>query len=118
VAENKIKYMKILFIEIEDLNEDLKHLIAVHETRKARNEITEYVCRENVALLENGRRALTSFLNELGALDVARFAGVKELEQAVEKMFTAFLEEHNFSHAVEEFVGRKMRKVLEYCDCE
>jgi hypothetical protein len=54
VSEHKIKFMKIIFIEIEDLIEDLKHLIAEHETRKAHNEITEYVCRENVALLENG----------------------------------------------------------------
>ncbi len=118
MSEQKKKFMKVLSLEIEDLIEDLNLLIDTHEKRRARGEITDYVCRENVALLINGRRALERFREELARLDPAGFRDVKEMEKAVERKFTAFLEEHNFTHAVEGFVDRKLRKVLAYCECE
>jgi hypothetical protein len=118
VSEQKKKFMKVLAIEIEDLIEDLSLLIETHEKRLARGEITAYVCRENVALLTNGRRALERFREELTRLNPSEYRDVKDMEKAVEKSFTAFLEEHNFTHAVEGFVDRKLRKILEYCECD
>ena len=41
-----------------------------------------------------------------------------ELEADIDKKFTSFLEEYDFPHAIESFVTRKMRKVLQFCQCD
>jgi hypothetical protein len=118
MSEKGACYLKILAIEIQDLIEDVVLRMDTQEARLRQGGITDYVYRENVALLESERRALGRFLEELAGMDAGSFRGVSELEREIERLFKVFLEEHGFPHAVEEFVTRKMRKVLRYCQTE
>ena len=118
MTEKILRYLKILDVELQDLLEDIDLRIATQNIRKERGEITEYVGRENVALLVSERRALERFLEELSRFDTEAYHEVKELEAGIEKKFTSFLVDHGFPHAIESFVTRKMRKVLQFCQCE
>ena len=49
----KFKYLCILKIEIQDLIKDIRLLISVHEKKYKDQDMTQYLCLENVAVLKN-----------------------------------------------------------------
>ena len=118
MTDKKTHYLKVLNIELQDLLEDIDLRAVTQKTRLEQGGITEYVYRENIALLTSERRALERFLEELGRFDPSPYIDVKELEGEIEKKFILFLEEHEFPHAIEGFVTRKMKKVLQFCQCD
>ncbi len=118
MSDKTARYLKILDIELQDLVADIDLRIQTQQTRKARGDLSEYVFKENIALLTSERHALDYFIRELERLDSATFQDVRELEAAIEKKFISFLVEHEFPHAIESFVTRKMRKILQFCQCD
>lgn len=118
MPDAKAKFFRILLIEIEDLIDTISILVESHKKRKESGEITEYVYRENVAVLSAEKTALGNFLEELAGFDVPACAGVPELAKGIEERFVAFLDEHDYSPALGAFVRKKILKVLDYCRCE
>ena len=118
MIKKKTHYLRVLTVELQDLIEDIDQRIATQKARLEEGGITDYVYRENVALLTAERHALERFIEELGRFDSSPYKDLKELEAEIEKKFVLFLEEHEFPHAIENFVTRKMKKVLQFCQCE
>lgn len=117
MSEAKAKFFKICVIEIEDLIDDVTHLIDSHRRRMEKGEITDYVFRENVALLSAEKIALGHFLKVLGEFDTAEYGDINALASGIEKRFTRFLQEQGYSQALELIMAKKIRKARDYCGC-
>jgi len=110
----KRRYLEILRIEIDDLAEDIRTLQEHYRGRSARGEITDYVLKENVALLEreiHGVAAVRACLEEVRAED---YAGLDEMLAAVRKRLDDRIRCGGFEPVVLRLVERKLAKVARY----
>ena len=62
----KQKFLEILKVELNDLGSDLDVLVDEYKKRKSKNEITEYVFLENLAVL---KREMYGIDNLIEAID-------------------------------------------------
>jgi len=111
------KFIRILQSELEDLIKDIEMLMKVQKERLEKTEITNYVYLENTALFKNEIACLKNFLKFSAQLDIDRFQTYEELESYIEKEFKNQLEEHSYAQAIESFVARKLKKVINYAKC-
>ena len=118
LSKTKIKYLGILKIEIEDLIKDIELLIEVHKKKYDNQEITQYVYRENIAVLKNEVSCLKNFIECIDSIDAEKYQSLQELVDQVEVQFKTQLHEHSYAQAVESFVKRKLKKVSHYMECE
>ena len=65
----KRKYLDILRIEIEDLTEDIGLIVNEYKRRRDREEITNYVFLENLAVLHNELLGVDNMMEMLDSID-------------------------------------------------
>jgi hypothetical protein len=118
VKEKKQKFIRILTTEIEDLIDDIEHLMVVYKNRCEKGEITNYVYLENNALLKNEISCLKNFIKFLSKLELDKIETIEELYLFIGKEFKQQLEEHCYAHSIENFVERKLQKVINYIKSE
>jgi hypothetical protein len=111
-------FMRILQTELEDLIKDIELLMSVQKERLEKSEITNYVYLENTALFKNEISCIKNFLDFSSRLDLDRFLTYEELAACIETEFKKQLEEHSYAHAIESFVSRKLKKIINYVKCE
>jgi hypothetical protein len=114
MKEKKRKFIKILGTELDDLVDDIEELMRLYKRRFENGEITQYVCLQNNALLENEVSCLRAFSRFTQGIDADRYGTLDELSGHVKTEFQRHLADGLFAHAVESFVERKIQKVLEY----
>lgn len=113
--KNKIRnYLTIIYLEIEDLEEDIKYLIGKVEKRKKDGELTNYVFLENQALLKNEIHALESFKNLIKKCTPDDFGSIDGLIQYLREEFKVIVDANSYAEAIMIFVDRKMQKVKTY----
>ena len=79
------RFLDILTIEIEDLENDLIDLIQLAQQRLQRREITNYVFLENRSLLLNELACLKTVVSTLRGLDTSRYVDIKDMVADVEQ---------------------------------
>lgn len=114
MKENKLKFIRILNTELDDLADDIEQLMALYNGKCEKGEITRYVCLENNAILENEISCVKGFMQFTQSIDPDRFETLEDLSVFVKKEFQKHLEEGHYAHAIESFVERKIQKVLTY----
>jgi hypothetical protein len=114
MKEKKLKYIRILNTELDDLAEDIGQLMGIYRERCERGEVTKYVYLENNALFENEISCLKNFAQFTLHIELDRFETLEELCAFVEKQFKRQLKEGCYTHAIENVVERKLQKVLNY----
>lgn len=108
------RFLDILLIEIEDLENDLLDLIQVATERLQRHEITNYVFLENKGLLLNELACLKSLMTALRDLDTSGYADMKQMVADVEERIRKRCRECGHPEAVFSLVKRRVDKVYKY----
>ena len=108
------KYLKVLKIELEDLEEDLEVMKELYDRREQRNEITDYVFLENVALLKTEIAGVESLVKSIDDIPVDQFSHLDEFVDYVDALFRERTEHSGYPEAVYALVKRKLSKVSRY----
>ncbi len=108
------KYLKLLKIELEDVEEDLSVLLELHEQRKQRGEITNYVFLENVAVLKKGILGIRNFLQSVDILDAGKYSSLTEMIEDIDNLFKQKTKDYNFPEAIYTLTERKFNKIAKY----
>jgi hypothetical protein len=112
--DERRKCLAVLRIEINDLAEDIGLLLERTRERAARGEITEYVLRENVAVLERERHGVEAVAACLEGVEPQDYADLDRLIEALRARFASCLSDHGFDPVVGRLIERKVAKVAGY----
>jgi hypothetical protein len=114
VKDQLHRFLGILKVELEDLEEDVEDLLEVCQHRKDDREISDYVYLENKTLLLNEIAALKSLIHSLDDLDTGRFATQQQMFEEVDRLIHTRTRESAFPEAVYSLVKRRLDKVVQY----
>jgi hypothetical protein len=108
------KFVKILRVELEDLQDDLKLLVDGHREQFARNEITEHVCLENIGTLRSEELGVAHFLRELDQVDTGGFNDLDALVEHVKQAFKGDIARSGLARAAYFLAELKIKRVARY----
>ena len=114
MREKYQKYLKVLKIELEDLEEDLLLMAKIYQQREKDNEITDYVFLENLSLLQSEISGIERIIQSVNTIDVANFKTLDEMVEHADAVFRTQTEDANFPESVYALVKRKLKKVSAY----
>jgi len=114
MKEKKLKFIRILTTELDDLLEDIEQLMGVDRARSEKGEITQYVYLENNALFQKEISCLKSFAQFTLRIDLDGYGTLEELYAFVKDEFEKQLKGGCYTHAIENVVTRRLQKVLNY----
>ncbi|MBN1498704.1 MAG: hypothetical protein JW982_00990 [Spirochaetes bacterium] len=110
----KKKYIQILKIELEDLHNDIDMYMEQMQNDAQCGEITNYVFRENLALLNNETVGIEIINEYLDTLNLDEFEDINALMQKIKSDLLEKLEKDGIAHALFIYLERKLDKVSLY----
>ena len=114
MREYKKKYLKILRIEIEDLQEDIGDLIEESKKESETGTLSQYVFLENLVIFRKELLSLGVFFKVLDSIDPDKFKSLDEMIDFIRSNFMEKMKECGLIHAICNFVERKLMKVKKY----
>jgi hypothetical protein len=108
------RFIGILKIELEDLEEDINDLLELCQKRMNHKEITHYVYLENKSLLLEEIAGIKSLINSLDTLDTKKFESKEEMFREIDRMVHIRTRECAFPEAVYNLVKRRLDKVVQF----
>lgn len=108
------KFLQVLRIELDDLQDDIDHLIAQCSAECERRKVSHSVCLENLAQFRNELLGLDSFREILDRTVPASFPTLDKLMEFLKKAFHDEILRCDLVPCVADFVERKMAKVARY----
>ena len=114
MKEKIAKYIKILRIELEDLEEDLLLMAEIYHQREQKDEISDYVFLENLSLLQSEISGIDHIIQSLGDIDATAYSSIEEFVETVASAFKKKTADAGFPNSVNELVKRKLQKVTKY----
>jgi hypothetical protein len=114
MADERVKLLKILRAELEDLVEDIGLLEKRAGERLARDEITDHVFRENDSLFRMESTSLHRLLNFIDGIDVSLYKSLDDLTDTLDLQVRDLVREHEEPQVVSTFFSRKLKKVRDY----
>ncbi|MDA3955553.1 hypothetical protein [Oceanispirochaeta sp.] len=114
MPENKKLFIKILKIELEETGVDTALLIDIYRSRYTNREITQYVQRENEALLEREIHCLEKMVPELEKFPIDDYKDKDSFVQGLSVFLKSFVEVNQFPQAAFLLAERKLQKVVKY----
>ncbi len=109
-----VKFVKVLRIEMEDLEAYLECLVAKNYRRQEEHEETQRVCRGNVATLRNEGLGVQHFVEILDGVDVDNFDNLDHLVATIRQRFHDVISRHGLAEAAIAYADRKIAKVEGY----
>ncbi len=108
------RFLKVLVVELEDLDTHIEELVQVQNERYAARLESEYVCLENVATLRNEACGLHHFVRIVNTIDLDQFQDLDQLIDHLRRTFRAELKRCGLAPAAYVFAERKMARVEHY----
>ena len=108
------KYISILLLELESLEEDVTLLIDAYKDRKEKGEITDYVLLENLAVLKSEIHGLESFRRLLTELDPESYEDLDSLVQDIRSRIKSIMDGSSFPESLYPLVLRRLAKVARF----
>ncbi|MBN2736941.1 MAG: hypothetical protein JXR70_08180 [Spirochaetales bacterium] len=108
------KYLRILQIELEDLEEDINFLIETHQKRVNSKEITQYVFNENLAVLKNEIFAVERFEKMAAEIKSDDYNTIEDFIADLKIRYKKRLKDSGLAEAVYPLVERKLDKVYKF----
>lgn len=113
--KNKMnRFIQILKIELEDLEEDIEALEKLTEKRYKDHEITEYVLKENIAFYKREFDGIKEVFAQIDAFDTDNFTTVEEMLSGIDIYFQELVEKYQAPNAVYVLLKRKIDKIAKY----
>ena len=114
MPDQRRKLVKLLRLEIEEILDTLADAESLSAVRREREEITEYVFKENGALYHLEEESLRRLLGSVDAFDFSLYTDVAETSRALERMVREHVKDREEPEAVHRFVAAKIAKALNY----
>ena len=114
MEQNKGKFFRVLVIELEELTQDLREAVKLYEARNVSGDVTNYVLRENTALLENEIGGVAHVLEVVRQAGPEEDESFEELVSRVRSLCRRAIEESHYPDALFGMVDRKLTKVESY----
>lgn len=108
------KLRAVLVAELEDLGEDIRLVEGRMKEGHSANEISDYVYRENDAVLRRELAGLKTLIVFIDGIDVSLYKSVADLVTFLEARIPEVLREHEDPEAIHGFFTRKLRKAERY----
>jgi hypothetical protein len=105
------KFLGILKIELEDVQDDIASMIEALGERLQRGECTEYVCKENTALYRTEIDSLHDFLKEIDGRS-AQYGTAQEAADDILKLLPEKVKTWNYPKFMINLIERKVRMIL------
>lgn len=114
---DKVKgFLKILELELEDLNADIKILITEYEEKHTKHVISNYVFRENIAVMQNELFGVEGFLEEIRRIDPTGWNDLGELIVELKNQIRDRVKKRGVVPAVVDLIDRKIIKAATYVE--
>jgi hypothetical protein len=111
MAEQVKKFLSMLRVEIEDLEDSIRTLMTTTDERFQRHEITGYVWTENRALLQREINLLELVGRRIAALRAEDMHGIHEVRETVRSQLEEF---GDMPEAIPSLIEKRMEKILRY----
>ena len=112
----KVKFLKILKAELEELLEDIDLIEHRAAERFAKMEISEYVYKENDSILLLEAQAIRELISAIDGLNVSEYNTLDDFVGRLDALAKDLVKEHEDPEAVYRFFRRKLAKVRHYID--
>ncbi len=116
--EAKKNYLRILRIELEDLESDVMDLIVQHEKAESTKALTDHVALANLALFKNEILGIKAFDEIMRQTDPEQFPTLNDMIEHLRARFRQRIQAAGIAEAIVLFVDRKLMKVRHYVTCE
>lgn len=110
---NKIFY-EIFLIELNDLDEDIKALIEQSKYKYSHEEISNYVCMENLAVLQNELFGVEGYIEDVKKTNPESYETMDDIMKYLHELLEKRIQEKCIVHSILLLVERKMNKVKKY----
>ncbi len=110
----KQNYLKILSIEVQDLQLDIQELIKQCEKENANGRFTRYVFLENLALFNNELLGVQTFQRIIAQTNPEDFAHLDDMIKYLQENYQEKIENYGLAKAISYYVDRKLFKVKRY----
>ncbi len=108
------RFLGILRVELEHLEQHLGLMVSGYHDKERRREVTAYVCKENVAVLESEGYGTRHFISVVDELDPGDYDSLDALIEDVRNRFKATIKQSGLCDASYVFADRKINKVARY----
>lgn len=108
------KFLKVLKIELEELEDELIMFGELHKQREQTGEITTYVFRENMNVIRNEISGLREIVKSVDGLVSTRYQSFEEMVEDLDRKIKTKIKESSYGEAAYELVKRKLQKVHTY----
>ena len=110
------KFLSILQIELEEIENELADLIEADHVKERNHLITEYVSRENDSLFMQEIQALKQFVDELASFPSDELMTLDDTEKKILDFFSNQIEKRDYPRALWFALERKVHKVRKYVE--
>ncbi|MDC7239510.1 MAG: hypothetical protein PQJ50_04020 [Spirochaetales bacterium] len=114
MSDRKELFLKVFKMELEEIRTDIALLSKLYLERYESREITQYVQRENRALLEHEIHCLEKLVPELDNFASNEYPDMDSFVNGLKVFLKAYVEEHQYPKAVYLLAERKLQKVEKY----
>lgn len=114
MRERVSKFLRILKIELEDLEEDINTLAELTEERRQQHTITEYVSLENISLLRQEFSGIKAVVDRLDSIQLDPNQSFQEFVDSLKEQIKQVVIASAYPNAVNIFIERKIQKVADY----
>lgn len=108
------RLFRLLDAELVDAEDDLRDLEATLKARCDAREITNYVYRENNALLEQELRGIERIRRALHSFEPDAYADIELFSEDVLSLVRDHVEHHGVPGAVESIVARRLHRLTQF----
>lgn len=114
MVQQKTAFLRILKVEMDDLEQDIELLIREYTEKHDKDEMTNYVFNENLALLQRELFGLQGFREEIAAMDPGEEKSLEELREHLDQRLKKRVEEKGLPNSILLLMERKISKVMNY----
>jgi len=107
-------FIRILLVELDDLEHDIKDLMTEYEAKHNSDVITNYVFFENLALSQRELFGIDGFLSDIKSINPPDITSIDQLVENLSRLLHERVSLNGLPKAIELMVGRKIEKVKTY----
>ncbi|MBN2402813.1 MAG: hypothetical protein JXN64_10485 [Spirochaetes bacterium] len=107
-------FLKILLIELDDLEQDIQMLIKHYKEDHDADKLTNYVFLQNVALMQGELFGVESFHEEISNLDASSYTNLQALIDDLNAKIKMRIERQGIPNSFLVAMNRKIEKVRRY----
>ncbi len=114
MLKKKKVFLEILKLELEDLEEDTKMLIREYTEKHDREEITNYVFRRNISVMQSEIFGVEGFLEDVRGVDPETYNTLEDLVDVLLTKLNERIKVKGLPKSLLYLVERKIKKVANY----